>query len=280
MTKSSCLIDKFRCNIRKNVNQSFLKFTTTQSPSADLNKLRHQQPTTFCMVLVPIPPQSSSDHETKGGSLTTGPITKPRADHKQKRKIDWEMKTKTQAQIFPISWISIKTMEGGGGRWKKKTARWHLCPAQITNQSQRWNFHQRFASIHRAKWLQIANLTYPKDRGSQEPTHFREGKHLTVRKTARGEGSAVLTCWWWTPWPPPPHGPSSSARTAAAALPRRHATRGTPSAPWRSLDGHRLGKDLDAEDGILGARGWPLPCACCAALALQQGVPLDVEVGY
>lgn len=111
MTKSSCLIDKFRCNIRKNVNQSF-KFTTTQSPSADLNKLRHQQPTTFCMV--PIPPQSSPDHETKGGSLTTGP------DHKQKRKIDWEMKTKTHAQIFPISWISIKRMEGGGGRWKKR----------------------------------------------------------------------------------------------------------------------------------------------------------------
>lgn len=55
---------------------------------------------------------------------------------------------------------------------------------------------------------------------------------------------------------------------------------GRPQRHGDPLDGHRLGKDLDVEDGILGARGCPFPCACCAALALQQGVPLDVEVGY
>lgn len=110
-----------------------------------------------------------------------------------------------------------------------------------------------------------------KDRGSQQPTHFREGKHVTVRKTARGEGIRCAHLLMVD---------AMATTTPRAILLRANGVSGAAAAPWDTEDAlNAMAITRRSPAGQRSRRGGrdlrrscscPLPCACCAALALQQ----------
>ena len=193
MTNFSCLIDNFRCKIGEDVNQSFAKLTTTLSPSADLNTLRYQQPTTSCMA--PILPQKRPRSPNQR-RITNYP-SRSRAGTQDRHGDEDE----NPRGIFRKPWISTRTVRRGERKVATPLSPDHESNAetnfshaiQVDPSEQQLSFYppNNPDQESQTSWLPNTSRPFPRGAHPTSPTPDRGGGK---QQEARDPGTLGLTC--------------------------------------------------------------------------------------